>query len=143
VLDHVRLPVSDRERSRRFYVEALSPLGYELIMEDDVSGVGFGKSGKPDFWIREGVPATAVHVAFAADDRTTVDAFHEKATRWAGATTTVPGFALSTIRPTSGPTPSIQTATTSKRSAIGRARKHEPSDPYSPNLPEQVFWEGG
>jgi catechol 2,3-dioxygenase-like lactoylglutathione lyase family enzyme len=79
VLDHVSLPVSDRERSKRFYAEALSPLGYEPIMEHHISGVGFGRSGKPDFWIREGAPAATVHVAFAADDRATVDAFYERA----------------------------------------------------------------
>lgn len=79
MLDHVGVPVSNRERSRRFYVEALSPLGYELIMEHDISGVGFGQSGKPDFWIAQGEPGHAVHVAFTADDRATVDAFHEAA----------------------------------------------------------------
>ena len=79
MLDHVSLPVSDLGRSKRFYAEALSPLGYELIMEHHISGAGFGRSGKPDFWIRQGVPSSAVHVAFAAADRATVDAFHEAA----------------------------------------------------------------
>ena len=79
MLDHVSLPVSELERSKRFYVEALSPLGYELIMEHSISGVGFGQSGKPDFWIRQGVPGNAVHVAFACDERATADAFHEAA----------------------------------------------------------------
>jgi len=37
-------------------------------MEHHISGVGFGLSGKPDFWIREGIPAATVHLAFAADD---------------------------------------------------------------------------
>jgi catechol 2,3-dioxygenase-like lactoylglutathione lyase family enzyme len=69
VLDHVGIRVSDRERSKRFYAEALAPLGYELVMEHRISGVGFGRSGKPDFWIREGVPAATVHVAFAAGRR--------------------------------------------------------------------------
>jgi catechol 2,3-dioxygenase-like lactoylglutathione lyase family enzyme len=78
VLDHVGLRVSDCERSKRFYAEALFPLGYELIVEHHISGAGFGRSGKQDLWIREGVPA-AVHVAIAADDRATVDAFHEAA----------------------------------------------------------------
>jgi catechol 2,3-dioxygenase-like lactoylglutathione lyase family enzyme len=54
VLDHVSVPVSDYERSKRFYVAALSPLGYELIMEPSVSAAGFGRSGKPDFWISQG-----------------------------------------------------------------------------------------
>jgi catechol 2,3-dioxygenase-like lactoylglutathione lyase family enzyme len=30
VLDHVGIRVSDFEQSKRFYTEALSPLGYEL-----------------------------------------------------------------------------------------------------------------
>jgi hypothetical protein len=48
-------------------------------MEHHISGVGFGQLGNPDFWIREGVPGNAVHVAFVAADRATVDAFHERA----------------------------------------------------------------
>jgi catechol 2,3-dioxygenase-like lactoylglutathione lyase family enzyme len=54
VLDHIGVPVSDFERSKRFYTEALSPLGYELIMEPSVSAAGFGRWGKPDFWISQG-----------------------------------------------------------------------------------------
>ena len=56
MLDHVGVPVSDFERSKRFYTEALSPLGYELIMEPSVSVAGFGGSGKPEFWISQGKP---------------------------------------------------------------------------------------
>jgi catechol 2,3-dioxygenase-like lactoylglutathione lyase family enzyme len=56
VLDHIGVPVSDFERSKRFYTEALSPLGYELIMEPSVSAAGFGRWGKPDFWIGQGEP---------------------------------------------------------------------------------------
>jgi catechol 2,3-dioxygenase-like lactoylglutathione lyase family enzyme len=48
VLDHIGVPVSDFEWSKRFYAEALSPLGYELIMEPSVSAAGFGRFGKPD-----------------------------------------------------------------------------------------------
>ncbi len=43
------------------------------------SSAGLGRSGKPDFWVFRGEPASAVHVAFAADDRASVDAFHEAA----------------------------------------------------------------
>ena len=92
MLDHVGLPVSDRERSKRFYAEALSPLGYELVMEHHISGVGFGESGKPGFWIREGVPGNAVHVAFAARDRAAVDAFHEAAIAAGGRDNGRPGL---------------------------------------------------
>jgi catechol 2,3-dioxygenase-like lactoylglutathione lyase family enzyme len=78
VLDHVGLRVSDFERSKRFYEEALSPIGYELFMEPSVSAAGFGRRGKPDFWIARGDPGHAVHVAFTADD-SAVDAFYEAA----------------------------------------------------------------
>jgi hypothetical protein len=78
-----------------------------------------------------------VHVAFAAADRASVKAFYEAAVA-AGATTVVPGSGPSTTRATTGPSSSIRTATTSKRSAIGQGRKPEPSDPYSPQIVERL-----
>jgi catechol 2,3-dioxygenase-like lactoylglutathione lyase family enzyme len=128
MLDHVGIPVSDFERSKRFYEEALSPLGYELIMEPRPGAAGLGCLGKPDFWIGQGEPGHPVHVAFAAADRASVKAFHEAAVA-AGATTVVPGSGPSTTRATTRPSSLIRTATTSKRSAIGQGRKPEPSDP--------------
>ncbi|HEY6671423.1 MAG TPA: VOC family protein [Solirubrobacterales bacterium] len=87
MLDHLGLDVADYETSKAFYQRALAPLGIELIMEP-VPGVGgFGDGGKPYFWIgRRGRPAQAgVHVAFAAESREQVDAFHAAALE-AGAT---------------------------------------------------------
>jgi catechol 2,3-dioxygenase-like lactoylglutathione lyase family enzyme len=111
VLDHVGVPVSDFERSKRFYAQALSPLGYELIMEPSPSAAGFGKRGKPDFWIAQGETGQAFHIAFAADDRATVDAFYEAAIA-AGVTMVVLGFVPGTMRATTEPSSSIRTATT-------------------------------
>ena len=127
MLDHVGIPVPDFERSKRFYEQALSPLGYELIMEPRYGAAGLGRSGKPDFWVFQGESGHAVHVAFVSDDRATVEAFHEAAIA-AGATTVVPGFAPSTIRPTLGPSSWIRTATTSKRSAMVQERKPKTAD---------------
>ena len=92
MLDHVGVPVSDFERSKRFYAEALSQLGYELIMEPNVSAAGFGRLGKPDFWIGQGEPGQAFHIAFAAEDRATVDAFHEAAIAAGGRDNGGPGL---------------------------------------------------
>ena len=81
MIDHVGVNVSDYERSRDFYAKALEPLGYSLLMEPVDGHGGFGREGKPDFWI-SGVrePATEnVHVALRAPDRATVDAFHAAA----------------------------------------------------------------
>jgi catechol 2,3-dioxygenase-like lactoylglutathione lyase family enzyme len=92
VLDHVGIRVSDFEQSKRFFAEALSPLGYELIMEPSVSAAGFGRRGKPDFWIGQGDPGQAVHIAFAASDRASVDAFHEEALAAGGRNNGGPGL---------------------------------------------------
>ena len=85
MLDHIALSVSDYQRSRRFYTEALAPLGYMLMMEHGISGAGFGRDGKPDFWIQPGKASAPIHVAFSTADRATVDNFHTAALT-AGAT---------------------------------------------------------
>ena len=78
VIDHVNIGVADLAASRAFYVRALAPLGYEPLM-DRPYGVGFGRDGKPDFWISDRPSSAPLHVAFASPDRATVDAFHAAA----------------------------------------------------------------
>lgn len=78
MIDHISIRVSDYERSKRFYVMALAPLGYTLLMEG-ASGAGFRKEFIPDFWIKQGAPSPSTHVAFASPDRATVDAFYTSA----------------------------------------------------------------
>ena len=92
MLDHVGIRVSDFEQSKRFFTEALSPLGYELIMEPSVSAAGFGRQGKPEFWIVQGDRGQPAHIAFAADDRARVDAFHEEALAAGGRNNGGPGL---------------------------------------------------
>jgi catechol 2,3-dioxygenase-like lactoylglutathione lyase family enzyme len=87
MIDHVGFAVSDYERSKRFYLQALAPLGYSLIMEvsgehteSKAAAAGFGANGKPDFWIGgEGGLKHPLHVAIVAKDRATVDAFYRAA----------------------------------------------------------------
>lgn len=94
MLDHISIRVANYDRSKKFYAEVLAPLGYTLAMEND-SGAGFRKGFIPSFWIKQGEPVNlatraeahelagcggvAVHVAFASDDRNTVDAFYRAA----------------------------------------------------------------
>src|SRR5690348_12608298 len=87
-LDHVTLTVSDYARSKAFYEKALAPLGIEAIM-DFGQACGFGKDGKPDFWIGAGPSSfqnseqlriiTPTHIAFAAHSRAEVEAFYAAA----------------------------------------------------------------
>jgi catechol 2,3-dioxygenase-like lactoylglutathione lyase family enzyme len=83
-VDHLNLPVGDLARSRAFYERALAPLGFGAIEEE--GGVAFGAPGSEDFCLVAGDPGAAgVHIAFAADSRAEVDAFHAAALA-AGAT---------------------------------------------------------
>ena len=93
MVDHVGFAVSDYANSRAFYEKALAPLGYTLVMEPAGQAAGFGKAGKPSFWIEaQGRPVTGrLHVAFAASDRAAVDAFHAAALEAGGTDNGVPG----------------------------------------------------
>jgi catechol 2,3-dioxygenase-like lactoylglutathione lyase family enzyme len=98
MIDHVGFPVSDYARSKAFYRETLAPLGYTLIKEvtETESGspaAGFGREGKPDFWIGgEGGLKGTLHIAIAADDRRTVDAFYRAALAAGGRDNGPPGL---------------------------------------------------
>jgi catechol 2,3-dioxygenase-like lactoylglutathione lyase family enzyme len=92
MLDHIAIVVSDHERSRNFYREALAPLSYVLMMDHEVSGSGFGRDGKPDFWLQPGSPSGPIHVAFACADRDTVDSFHAAAVKAGAPDNGAPGL---------------------------------------------------
>ena len=84
MIDHVILNVRDLAGSKRFYKEALAPLGYDVIW-DLPEWVGFGDAGQAEFWIaRHEPPHTKVQVAFACIDRATVDRFYAAALQSGG-----------------------------------------------------------
>ena len=91
MIDHVGVQVSDASRSKAFYTAALAPLGYSLLMEWQ-EHAGFGVAPKPDFWIGRGQPNTPVHVAFRAETRSQVDAFHRAAIAAGGRDNGPPGL---------------------------------------------------
>jgi len=88
-IDHLTLPVRSLEASKRFYRKALAPFGIEEV---EVEGaIGWGPPGRVDFFIRGGGPSAPLHVAFAAADRATVDAFHAAALVAGGTDNGAPG----------------------------------------------------
>ena len=97
MIDHVGFSVSDYARSKAFYEKALLPLGYSLIMEvtaqaTGMPAAGFGSTGKPDFWIGgEGLVDKPLHIAIAAKDRASVDAFYRAALTAGGKDNGPPG----------------------------------------------------
>ena len=85
MIDHMTLRAKDAAKSKAFYLAALKPLGYELIMElGDFCGLG--ARGKPDFWIApaEDRSYSQLHIAFRAPNRRAVHEFYAAALQAGG-----------------------------------------------------------
>ena len=81
MIDHFGINCSDFSKSKEFYDRVLGVLGYTRQMDYEVA-IGYGRDGKPDFWIAEGRemgPNREIHVAFRADNIDAVKAFHDSA----------------------------------------------------------------
>lgn len=98
MIDHTGVGITNPEKSRYFYEQALAPLGYGVLMEvpkEHTGGavvLGLGVAPKPDFWLNEGTPQTPrVHVAFRASNRSQVDDFHRAALAAGGTDNGPPG----------------------------------------------------
>jgi catechol 2,3-dioxygenase-like lactoylglutathione lyase family enzyme len=78
IIDHITLHVSDYDKSKKFYLRALAPLGIE-VANDFGKVAGFGKNGKGEFWLATGPQQQPIHIAFVATTRAQVDAFHKAA----------------------------------------------------------------
>src|SRR5262252_7574526 len=89
MIDHLSFYATNYEASKRFYDVILPTLGYEQIMEMTASWdpefptrrlCAFGPPKKPCFWLIEvKEPSSPRHIAFAANDQRSVDAFHKAA----------------------------------------------------------------
>jgi len=104
-INHISLTVTDIVKIRDFYVAALKPLGYKVMMsfmDDKVLGLGSGYG--PDFWLASAdvpnsdgkrrsrydimrpdvkpvqrSPSGKLHIAFGASSRQQVRDFYEAA----------------------------------------------------------------
>lgn len=99
MIDHTGVNVSDAAKSRKFYTNALAPLGYEVIMEvpkEFTNGavvLGYGVPPKADFWIHESKPNHPhIHVAFTAENHKQVDEFYKAAMAAGGRDNGKPGL---------------------------------------------------
>ena len=92
ILDHIGYNVSDFEKSKAFYREALAPLGIDIAIAGE-GWVMFGRAGRPQLWIGAfGAVPSGIHVAFAADNRAQVHAFHAAALAAGGRDNGGPGL---------------------------------------------------
>jgi catechol 2,3-dioxygenase-like lactoylglutathione lyase family enzyme len=91
MIDHTAVNVSDLDDGKRFYSEALKPLGYSLMFEVG-EFLGFGDGEMPNFGVIRRDPVGGGHVAFACDERAKVDAFYEAAMAAGGKDNGAPGL---------------------------------------------------
>lgn len=92
MIDHVVLNVRDLAKSKRFYAEALAPLGYRVVKEFP-GACGFGTGAQGDMWLWRRDPVSAhVHIAFVCGTRSLVDAFHAAALKGGGKDHGAPGL---------------------------------------------------
>jgi catechol 2,3-dioxygenase-like lactoylglutathione lyase family enzyme len=80
-IDHLTVPVQDYEVGRRFYADALKPLGYVTLLDwPDRRRAYLGvPSGPSSLWVVESEAAGTLDVALALEDRESVIAFHNAA----------------------------------------------------------------
>ena len=79
MIDHVAFNVSDLDRSRTFYEQALAPLGYGIVFEfEGRAAFGPGRPEPPSASARRSSRRRA-HVALRGRRPATVDAFHAAA----------------------------------------------------------------
>jgi len=92
MFDHIGIRVSNVEASESFFLRALEPLGVAVAMKGP-HGVGLGRNSKPSLWIygTKDRP-TPLHLAFAAEHRSQVDAFYRAAIEAGGHDNGTPGL---------------------------------------------------
>ena len=80
-IDHLTIPVASYDVSKRFYSEALAPLGLTVLLDwPDRRRAYFGVKGEPScLWIIESSGAGSLDVTLAAENADGVDAFHAAA----------------------------------------------------------------
>ena len=78
MIAHVSLPVSDFQKSKTFYLKALTPLGYRNNMEYG-EAAGFNDGKNTDFWISKETSIVPTHVAFEASTAQQVTEFYKAA----------------------------------------------------------------
>jgi catechol 2,3-dioxygenase-like lactoylglutathione lyase family enzyme len=93
-IDHVTLPVGDYDASKRFFEQALRPLGFCVLLDwPDKRRVYLGIEHEPSsLWLAESRAAGMLELTLAAPDPDAVDSFHAAAVEAGARTEWFPGI---------------------------------------------------
>jgi catechol 2,3-dioxygenase-like lactoylglutathione lyase family enzyme len=94
MFDHVKFGVSDYAASKVFFLKALEPIGVAVVGEGvPTYGVELSTNGKASLCLFQTDEKPAhLHLAFTADTRWQVDAFHRAAMEAGGKDNGAPGL---------------------------------------------------
>jgi catechol 2,3-dioxygenase-like lactoylglutathione lyase family enzyme len=94
MFDHVKFGVSDYAASKAFFLQALEPLGVEVVSEGSPSyGVELSADGKSSLCLCQTDERPAhLHLAFVAETREQVDAFYRAGLAAGGRDNGAPGL---------------------------------------------------
>jgi catechol 2,3-dioxygenase-like lactoylglutathione lyase family enzyme len=84
LVDHVHLRATDLRASQRFYSAVLDAVGVESTSDET-------HLSADELWIDTGPKSSAIHLAFQAKDRATVDRFHKAGLKAGGRDNGAPG----------------------------------------------------
>jgi catechol 2,3-dioxygenase-like lactoylglutathione lyase family enzyme len=96
MLHHVSIGVADVQRAADFYDAVLSKLGFKRVMEVMPYGIAYGLK-MPQFWVQlphdqsASSSGNGVHIAFSANNKAAVNAFHAAALSAGGSDEGAPG----------------------------------------------------
>ena len=93
MFSHIGLKVKDIDASVHFYAAALAPLGYQLESQDETAAAFADQQGS-SLWLYGDarLAHSLVHIAFSAEARSAVDAFHRQGLRARGRDNGAPGL---------------------------------------------------
>ena len=94
MFDHVKFGVSDFAASKAFFLNSLEPLGVTVVTERPPNGVELSQpKGKVSLCLYQTNEKPAhLHLAFVAENREQVDAFHHAALEAGGKDNGAPGL---------------------------------------------------
>src|SRR5690242_5659739 len=93
MIEHISVPISDYEKSKKFYLAALAPLDYVLQRDYPSDAAGFCEGESTSFWIvSKPKPVQPIHVALRAPSKEAVHQFHVAALKAGGKDNGGPGF---------------------------------------------------